>query len=472
MASNAQKIFDVGVDGSVTLLNDKVFGKDETTKKAIAKLGGKSLKELYNSANSGDYTELVKTLVLGAVALVPYGGAFASSVLGIIWPFGTENNKDPLATLKKEIEALQATISATATDTFKAHYVTLLTNLQRFENQLNDKGGSIATYTSHSDDLGQQAVRINEDFRKIIGECSIQTLQTELLPLYTLVAMSHLVFLDFLAHNHDNSGLHIDSQTFKHQLQPDIDHTLSKYRIHIQDTYAVKNTELQNDMANILSYYGISYSDNTPKHVQENLSALKNRRNQLEREFNNTIQNSNGFPVSLPDKLKTIPEDIQKFEKLIDERQKYYEHTLGNPGFRMLVPFNSWQIKNGKWYYYDDAGHVVTGWKNEGTKYVYYLDPKESGAMVTGWKSFNVQELLIISRFSNGKLLIPISKILKNTHSKGDMLHMDLWFYFNKPQGEPGHIEGFSEGASIYDGTHKISGKEYIFDKQGICLNP
>ncbi|QGV10627.1 hypothetical protein GNE09_29215 (plasmid) [Bacillus cereus] len=102
MASNAQKIFDVGVDGSVTLLNDKVFGKDETTKKAIAKLGGKSLKELYNSANSGDYTELVKTLVLGAVALVPYGGAFASSVLGIIWPFLTENNKDPLAPLKRK----------------------------------------------------------------------------------------------------------------------------------------------------------------------------------------------------------------------------------------------------------------------------------------------------------------------------------------------------------------------------------
>ena len=123
-------------------MNDKVFSKDATTKKAILTLGGQALKELYSSANSGNYTELAKTLVLGAVALVPYGGACVSSVLGIIWPFGTERGEEPLAALKKEIEDLQASMVAVTTETFQAHYVTLLTNLQRFENQINDKGST------------------------------------------------------------------------------------------------------------------------------------------------------------------------------------------------------------------------------------------------------------------------------------------------------------------------------------------
>lgn len=364
-------------------------------------------------------------------------------------------------------------IAATNTDTFKAHYVTLMTNLHRFENQINDKGGGIATYTSYSNDLGQQAVRINEEFRKIIDECSIQTLEKELLPLYTLVAISHLVFLDFIEYNHDNSKIHIDSNTFKHQLQPDIDQTLAKYRTHIKEIYAAQNTKLQNEMADILSHYGVWYRDNTPNRVQENLRALKDRRSQLEREFNVNIQNSHGFPVSMPDQLKTIANDIQKYEDLIEERKKYYEFTLGNQGFRMLVPFNGWNMKDGKLRYYDSDGHAVTGWRNDENKHRYYLDPKENGAVVTGWKSLKIKELIKNSLFQPGDLLMSAIQSAKyKPTSREEMDNVDVWFYFNKLQGEPGYIEGFLEGELIYNGTYKIGEKEYKFDKQGVCLNP
>ncbi|HHT7068165.1 hypothetical protein [Bacillus thuringiensis] len=320
----------------------------------------------------------------------------------------------------------------------------------------------------------QKTKLIRFQFIRQIGECSIRSLEVELLPLYTLVAMSHVVFLEFLRYNHDNSKIHINPDTFKHQVQPDIDGALTAYRTHVQITYATKNTQIQNNMIDIFSHHGYTlyHYHVTPDQDQKNLNLLKDRKKQLEAEFNVQMRNSNGYPVYPSEELKRIPGDIKNFEELIAERQTYYERTLGNPGFRILVPFNGWHIKDGKWYYYDNDGHIVTGWKVDDNKHVYYLDPKNNGVIVTGWKNFTLRELIQIPRFNFSAISPSVVKIVKHTNFKGDLHEIKIWFYFNKPKGEQGHIEGFAEGESIYNGTYKIGKIDYIFDHLGICQNP
>lgn len=45
-------------------------------------------------------------------------------------------------------------------------------------------------------------------------------------------------------------------------------------------------------------------------------------------------------------------------------------------------PANRWKLIEEKWYYFDAAGYMVTGWLRQGNAW-YYLDG--SGAMATGW---------------------------------------------------------------------------------------
>lgn len=44
---------------------------------------------------------------------------------------------------------------------------------------------------------------------------------------------------------------------------------------------------------------------------------------------------------------------------------------------------NNWELINGKWYYFDEAGWMVTGWRLVNNVW-YYMDA--SGAMTTGWQ--------------------------------------------------------------------------------------
>ena len=82
-----------------------------------------------------------------------------------------------------------------------------------------------------------------------------------------------------------------------------------------------------------------------------------------------------------------------------------------------------WQKIDGKWYYFNKNGYVVTGWQQLSGKWYFF---NKDGSMKTGWKK------------SGGK-----------------------WDYLG------------ADGAMVTAKTLRMSGKvTYEFDENGVCVNP
>ncbi|MHA4327750.1 hypothetical protein [Bacillus cereus] len=67
---------------------------DKNSLKEIASLGGGTLKQTYKDAyQSNDNSGTLRTLVLGAVVLIPYEGAFISQIIGEVSQNNLEDNQ-------------------------------------------------------------------------------------------------------------------------------------------------------------------------------------------------------------------------------------------------------------------------------------------------------------------------------------------------------------------------------------------
>lgn len=118
-----------------------------------------------------------------------------------------------------------------------------------------------------------------------------------------------------------------------------------------------------------------------------------------------------------------------------------------------------WKKISGKKYYFGKTGVMATGWKTiDGDK--YYFDKK--GAMTVGWKKISGKKYY----FKKGVMSVGWRTIEKKRYYfnvKGIMLTgwkmiYGQWYYLDK-------------GAAVVNCSKVIGGKEYIFDKKGVCAN-
>ena len=142
---------------------------------------------------------------------------------------------------------------------------------------------------------------------------------------------------------------------------------------------------------------------------------------------------------------------------------------------------SGWQKSDGKWYYYDSEGELVTGWQKISGKWYWF---NVSGVMQTGWR-----------KLSGKWYYLNASGAMQTGWKKLG----GVWYYF-KPSGVMqtgwkklggkwyffetsgamrtgwkklgGKWYFFDTSGAMVTGTRKIGGKTYQFDSSGVCLNP
>ncbi|MDK2966897.1 glucan-binding protein [Lacrimispora sp.] len=76
-------------------------------------------------------------------------------------------------------------------------------------------------------------------------------------------------------------------------------------------------------------------------------------------------------------------------------------------------PNNCWKYLNGRWYRFDQGGHMLTGWYTDESGSKYYLNPVDDGmlgAMRTGWQLID-SKAYYFNTMSDGTL----GRLLLNT---------------------------------------------------------
>ena len=163
---------------------------------------------------------------------------------------------------------------------------------------------------------------------------------------------------------------------------------------------------------------------------------------------------------------ETVAEDLNVSQGMIDRMTEALDKAKGallkksgNPA-PPPAEKTGWHQVNGKWYFSESSGAMVTGWKKLGKWYYFGTD----GAMKTGW--YQVNGKWYFSE-SSGAMVTGWKKLGK-------------WYYFGtdgamktgwqRVGGKWYYLE--SSGKMVYSTARIIQHKEYIFNSNGQCMNP
>ncbi|MCU4863924.1 insecticidal delta-endotoxin Cry8Ea1 family protein [Bacillus cereus] len=357
----AENVFEVLSDGTVKILNENLF-KDKKIRKAITSLGGDALKQLYKDVHSGNFSKTATTLLIGAAALIPYGGAFISPILGLIFADDAPDPKitklqEQIDTLNNALTKLDKKLTNTIIEHISESYKALQTLIKQFEHALN--GGP--QYFDAISDNNAVALSINQNFEQLKNQCRNKELRIELLPTYTIVATAHLIFLQFIEKNKNHPRLKIDSHTFRSYFQSTIDKAYNEYTKYIHDTYEYSKPKFKEVMG------GQDCSD-----MQNRIRIDEGIRFALDYTIH-LAQDSRDRAILISlSHINELIERIKKNKELLELTVDYFNNTWGNTAFLQVIKDHHKPVQftlepGTTWTYEDVNGNKVTG-----PKWVYY----------------------------------------------------------------------------------------------------
>lgn len=141
--------------------------------------------------------------------------------------------------------------------------------------------------------------------------------------------------------------------------------------------------------------------------------------------------------------------------KTVNGSRYYFHHTSG-------VMSIGWVKINSIWYYFTSSGAMKTGWLFDGGKW-YFLD-KITGAMKTGW----VKDGYVWYYLNNSGAM----------HT-GWLLDGNYWYYLNSDKGGAMHTGWLNLNSKFYyltesgrmvTGKQVIGGTSYYFDNNGVWI--
>ena len=220
---------------------------------------------------------------------------------------------------------------------------------------------------------------------------------------------------------------------------------------------------------------------------------------------------------------KNYTEKVESLKIVLDkysDTSEKLEERICRLYAKWVVDLRGWQEIDGDWYYFDDNGEKVTGWKRIGNWYYfdddgvmqtgwikdsgywyylrssgamhtgwllsgstwYYLKP--SGEMATGWAKvggiwyyFSGSGAMQTGWIKSGGIWYYLQP--SGAMKTGWLLSGGKWYYLEasgamvtgwKTVG--GYTYYFDENGAMVTGIVTIDGKRYRFDNDGHCLNP
>ncbi|MRC19654.1 hypothetical protein GH866_29370 [Bacillus thuringiensis] len=324
---DSDNVFKVDVDGFVKISQKKMFNVETLT--AISSLGGNILKQVYTDAHlsSRNFNKNFRTLVIGSMALIPYGGIFIAPQIGLLGPENVDPQKNQV---KKRMEQL-----ATRMDEKISEYdfndlikeVKVLMNILRpFEDLLNGKLHVSESYFSKGkmQKNNHTAVKcINDAFLKVIDQIQKDKQKEGKLPIFTIIATTHIQFLYFIEINRNHSKIQFNTEDFKQCIISDFKKTTEEYVDYIQKTYQMGRQKFIKKMQNIAkAEIGIYSLDE-----QEILNEMRMHYKQI------FMNEATAASFAAKKKVVDLAIAINEYENLMFEKNLYYHETWGNEAF-------------------------------------------------------------------------------------------------------------------------------------------
>ncbi|HDR4440885.1 hypothetical protein BK720_08025 [Bacillus thuringiensis serovar brasilensis] len=407
-------------------------------------LAEKTLPILYKDLKKGNFSNTARSLLMFGTALIPYGGAFISPVLGLLWPENVEDQKNQLQALRKELTTLMdQKIEDYDVATLKQQTKALINELRFFEDSVNGKyAKSPAVGGTIQETRRILAITINSKFKDLIELCEKEKQQVAELPTYTIVAAAHLEFLRFIEVNgKDPNKIHIDDETLKSNFVNQIPEFTDRYITHIQKTYTEGEQQFLDKM-NDITTHSVSESENL-----RYLKSLDNPRDEM------------GYTQ---DKIDKIKQNIKDYEKYSSAKHTFMLNTISSLAYKTML-LTGWKQEGNKYYYLDKNNMKRTGWFIDGDQ-KYYLSPEktgefEKGEMVTGLINIkNTSDSPALTYYFN-----PEKGKKQGTLMMGWIKNGDNWYYASPRNGTKNWDNKSFDRGVLVTGWVKIDNEYYYF---------
>ncbi|QWH75984.1 hypothetical protein EXW59_04070 (plasmid) [Bacillus mycoides] len=525
---------------------EKSFWQKATSEMTIkngAKFGGTTLKEFLKFAKSNDSASAnnaLRAIVLASFDFIPYG-MFISPIIGYIWE-EQGGIKEQLTKLKDEINAeTDKKIAQQHLIDLDSKFSDLLENLNKLENSVKSKKAEMYYDSQGSIEESRRiwVGIIESKFGEILTLAKQEKNKVNELPLYTQVATAHISFLKNLEINGPGPNYKFDPQSLKYFYNTKhIQETIDKYTTYIKNTFDdfhIKNIE------KIYKVYG-SPIDPYIFATSEGRELVKQKLNKLLLEAKATLDKINNETVWLGgwaahgrsvEKATDELNNVKVAVNAADFSSKLFETTIADESFNTIASLGTWIEKDGKHYYNDRYGEMVTEWLNIGKK-TYFFSPEDNvenlsgikfkkGEMITGWvnteenmESNQIRSYLFVDEeeglknsagelFTLGQMmtgwhktmdgkdkefwyyftseeeglknsageLFTLGQMMTGWHKTMDEKGKEFWYYFSpKEEGLKNFAGKLFTLGQMMTGTVKIGNKGYTFAENGVCTNP
>lgn len=296
-----------------------------------------SLPTIYNDLNSGNFSNTFRILTMLGTSIIPFGGAFISPIIGLLWPeSGLQNIQQMLKDMEEKLgKVMDEKIQAKDLEDINSEIVGMNKNLKEFENSLNNK----ISYRSQGDvdELNRSRISsIQSNFNRIIEIARKgENAKIAELPLFTVIATAHLTFLHVVKKNGTSSKINYTEAALKDFLQS-MKKNQEDYKNHIDKTYKEAEAKINESLDSLGNKEGLQGEINQLNNEIENLTDQLNR-----------LANTQVYQImELTDKINAkesernrLQEKVNKINDLVQQKNDFYEKTQGNKAFRLITDF-------------------------------------------------------------------------------------------------------------------------------------